>query len=129
MTDDELRTLVGGLAVATARNTENIDRNSQAIDRNTEGINNLREAVQIQAQSIENIRENLSYNTQVVTDGLELAAAANRTAAAAMELSANTIRAIDQLRDEISDLKQIVGIVINDSRADRSRIVNLEDQS
>jgi methyl-accepting chemotaxis protein len=129
MTDDELRTLVAGLAVATARNTENIDRNSQAIDRNTEGINNLREAVQIQAQSIENIRENLSYNTQVVTDGLELAAAANRTGAAAMELSANTIRAIDKLRDEISDLKQIVGIVINDSRADRSRIVNLEGQS
>jgi ribosomal protein L18E len=122
MTNDELRTLVASLAIATARNTENIDRN-------TEAVNSLRESIQIQARSIENIQENLSYNTQVVADGLELAAASNRTAAAAMEFSANTMRAIDKLGDEISDLKQIVGIVINDSRADRSRIVNLEDQN
>jgi CO dehydrogenase/acetyl-CoA synthase alpha subunit len=115
MTNDELRTLVANLAVATARNTEAVD--------------SLRESVQVQSQSIENIRENLSYNIQVVADGLELAAASNRTAAAAMELSANTIQAIDQLRAEIADLKQIVGIVISDSRADRSRIVNLEGQS
>jgi ribosomal protein L18E len=121
MTNDELRALVAGLAIATARNTENIDRN-------TEAVNSLRESIQIQAQSLENIQENLSYNTQVVADGLELAAASNRTAAAAMEFSANTMRAIDKLGDEISDLKQIVGIVINDSRADRSRIANLEGQ-
>jgi methyl-accepting chemotaxis protein len=126
MTDDELRAMVANLAIATARNTENIDRNAEAIDRNTEAVNSLRESVQIQAQSIENIRENLNYNTQIVSDGLELAAASNRTAAAAMELSANIMRAIDLLRDEIVDLKQIVGIVISDSRADRSRIVNLE---
>lgn len=77
---------------------------------------------------MENMREGLSYNTQIVADGLELAAASNRTAAAAIELVAHTARAIDQLRNEIADLKQIVGIVINDSRADRSRISNLEDQ-
>jgi hypothetical protein len=32
MTDDELRSLVAGLATATARNTEAIDRNAQAVD-------------------------------------------------------------------------------------------------
>jgi methyl-accepting chemotaxis protein len=121
MTDDELRSLVGGLATATARNTESIDRINQTVD-------NLRGSIEIQAQTIENIREGMSYNTQILSDGLELAAASNRTAAAAMELSANTARAIDQLRNEIADLKQIVGIVINDNRADRSRIRNLEDQ-
>jgi CO dehydrogenase/acetyl-CoA synthase alpha subunit len=136
MTDDELRALVAGLAIATAKNTENIDRNAAAIDRNAaaidrnaEAVNSLRESIQIQARSIENIQENLSYNNQIIADGLELAAASNRTASAAMEFSANTMRAIDKLGDEISDLKQIVGIVINDSRADRSRIVNLEGQN
>jgi methyl-accepting chemotaxis protein len=135
MTDDELRALVGSLATATARNTESIDRinqtvdrNALAIDRNAQAIDNLRESIQIQAQIMENIREGRSYDAQIVADGLELAAASNRTAAAAMELSANTARAIDQLRNEIADLKQIVGIVINDSRADRSKIRNLEDQ-
>jgi hypothetical protein len=49
--------------------------------------------------------------------------------ARAMELSANIMRAIDKLGDEISGLKQIVGIVIYDSRADRSRIVNLEGRN
>jgi CO dehydrogenase/acetyl-CoA synthase alpha subunit len=127
MTDDELKALVGSLATATARNTESIERNSQSIERSTLAIDNLRESIQMQAQSIENMREGLSYNTQIVVDGLELAAAANRTAAAAMELSAHTARAIDQLRNEIADLKQIVGIVINDSRADRSRISQLEE--
>jgi hypothetical protein len=32
MTDDELRSLVASLATATARNTEAIDRNAQAVD-------------------------------------------------------------------------------------------------
>jgi methyl-accepting chemotaxis protein len=136
MTDEELKTLVAGLATATAKNTESIDRNvqtversAQAIDRNSLAIDNLRESAQLQAQSIENLREGLSYNTQIVTDGLELAAASNRTAAATMELVTHTARAIDQLRNEIADLKQIVGIMINDSRADRSRIRSLEDQN
>ncbi len=143
MTDEELKTLVAGLADATAKNAESIDRNvqtiernaqivernAQAIERNSLAIDNLRESAQLQAQSIENLREGLSYNTQIVTDGLELAAASNRTAAATMELVTHTARAIDQLRNEIADLKQIVGIMINDSRADRSRIRSLEDQN
>ena len=120
MTDDELRTLVAGLATATARNTEAIDRNATSIDRNADAINSL-------AQRFEDMRENMSYNTQAVADGLELAAASNRTAAAAMELSANTSRNLDRLEQDIADLKQIVGIVIDDSRADRSRITKLED--
>jgi methyl-accepting chemotaxis protein len=113
MTDDELRSLVASLATATARNTESIDRNAQAIDS--------------LGRRFEDIRENMTYNTQAVADGLELAAAANRTAAAAMELSANTSRNLDRLEQDIAELKQIVGIVIDDSRADRTRITNLEE--
>jgi hypothetical protein len=100
-----------------------------AIERDSQAINNLRESVQIQVQSIENIRENLSYNAQILADGLELAAAANRTAAAAMELSANTTKNIDRIENEIAELKQIVGIVIRDNQADRYRITKLEDQN
>jgi hypothetical protein len=114
MTDDELRTLVGSLAAATARNTENCDRNSQAIES--------------LAQRFEDVRENMSYNTQAVADGLELAAASNRTAAVALEISANTSRNLDRLEQDIAHLQQLVGIVIEDSRADRGRIRNIEDQ-
>lgn len=114
MTDDELRSLVGNLATATARNTESIDRNAEAINSLT--------------RRFEDIRENMTYSTQAVADGLELAAASNRTAAAAMELSANTSRNLDRLEQDIADLKQIVGIVIDDSRADRTRIRNIESR-
>jgi methyl-accepting chemotaxis protein len=141
MTDDELRALVAGLAVATAKNTEAIDRNTAnidrnaaaidrnaaAIDRNAATIDRNAAAINSLAQRFEDVRENMTYNTQAVADGLELAAASNRTAAAAMELSANTSRNLDRLEQDISDLKQIVGIVIDDSRADRSRITNLEE--
>jgi methyl-accepting chemotaxis protein len=136
MTDDELRTLVANIATATSRNAEAIDsltrrfedipeaisRNASAIDRNASAIDSL-------TRRFEDIRENMTYNTQAVADGLELAAASNRTAAAAMELSANTSRNLDRLEQDIADLKQIVGIVIDDSRADRTRIRNIESQS
>jgi methyl-accepting chemotaxis protein len=128
MTDDELRSLVAGLATATARNTESIDRNAQAIDRNVQAIDRNAQAIDSLARRFEDIRENMTYNTQAVADGLELAAASNRTAAAAMELSANTSRNLDRLEQDISELKQIVGIVIDDSRADRTRIRNIENQ-
>jgi methyl-accepting chemotaxis protein len=113
MTDDELKALVANLAVATTRNTEAIDRNAAAIDS--------------LAQRFEDTRESLSYNTQAVADGLELAAASNRTAAAAMELSANTSRNLDRLEQDIADLQQMMGIVIRDNQADRSRITRLEE--
>jgi methyl-accepting chemotaxis protein len=112
MTDDELKALVASLAIATTRNTEAIDRNAAAIDS--------------LAQRFEDTRENMSYNTQAVADGLELAAASNRTAAAAMELSANTSRNLDRLEQDIADLQQMMGIVIRDNQADRSRITRLE---
>jgi methyl-accepting chemotaxis protein len=120
MTDDELKALVANLAIATTRNTEAIDRNAAAIDS--------------LAQRFEDTRESLSYNTQAVADGLELAAASNRTAAnglelaaAAMELSANTSRNLDRLEQDIADLQQMMGIVIRDNQADRSRITRLEE--
>jgi methyl-accepting chemotaxis protein len=106
MTDDELKALVANLAIATTRNTEAIDSLTQRF---------------------EDIRENMSYNTQAVADGLELAAASNRTAAAAMELSANTSRNLDRLEQDIADLQQMMGIVIRDNQADRSRITRLEE--
>jgi methyl-accepting chemotaxis protein len=134
MTDDELRSLVASLATATARNTESIDRNAETINGLTHKLDNLTAATASNTQTVdslarrfEDIRENMTYNTQVVADGLELAAAANRTAAAAMELSANTSRNLDRLEQDIAELKQIVGIVIDDSRADRTRIRNLEE--
>jgi methyl-accepting chemotaxis protein len=113
MTDDELKALVASLAIATTRNTEAIDRNAEAISSLTERF--------------EDMRENMSYNTQAVADGLELAAASNRTAAAAMELSANTSRNLDRLEQDIADLQQMMGIVIRDNQADRSRITRLEE--
>jgi HPt (histidine-containing phosphotransfer) domain-containing protein len=128
MTDEELRSLVASLAIATAKNTENIDRNTQTIDRNAQAIDRNAQAIDSLAQRFEDIRENMTYNTQAVADGLELAAAANRTAAAAMELSANTSRNLDRLEQDIAELKQIVGIVIQDNNADRSRITRLEEQ-
>jgi methyl-accepting chemotaxis protein len=150
MTDDELRSLVGSLATATARNTESIDSlahklndltdatasNTQVVDSLAHKLNDLTDAtasntqvVDSLARRFEDIRENMTYNTQAVADGLELAAAANRTAAAAMELSANTSRNLDRLEQDIAELKQIVGIAIDDSRADRTRIRNLEEPS
>ncbi len=150
MTNDELRSLVASLATATARNTESIDSlahklndltdatasNTQVVDSLAHKLNDLTDVtasntqvVDSLARRFEDIRENMTYNTQAVADGLELAAAANRTAAAAMELSANTSRNLDRLEQDIAELKQIVGIVIDDSRADRTRIRNLEEPS
>ncbi len=108
MTDDELRTLVGNLAVATA---------------------SLTATAESQARSIESMREGMSHNTEVMANALELASLSQRTAAEALQLSANTSRNLDRLEEDISDLKQIVGIVIKDNQADRGRISNLEGQN
>jgi methyl-accepting chemotaxis protein len=129
MTDDELRSLVGSLATATARNTESIDSLAHKLNDLTDATASNTQVVDSLARRFEDIRENMTYNTQAVADGLELAAAANRTAAAAMELSANTSRNLDRLEQDIAELKQIVGIAIDDSRADRTRIRNLEEPS
>jgi hypothetical protein len=135
MTDDELRALVEGLDAATARNTENIDRNSRNIGRSLVYSDRYSQAIGRSASRSQDIREKMTHNTKVFADGMELLAASKRTAAEAMqlfanamELSANTSRNLDRLEQDIAHLQQLVGIVIQDSRADRGRIRNIEDQ-
>jgi methyl-accepting chemotaxis protein len=140
MTDEELRTLVASLAVTAANNTA-------AITRQAESIGELRvtmtEGFESQARSVESLRESISYNVETMASALELAAISQRTAAAAQEsaaasqqlaaetlqISANTSRNLDRLESDIADLKQIVGIVIRDNQADRTRITRLEGQN
>jgi hypothetical protein len=150
MTDEELRTLVGSLAVSTASNTEAITKQAEsirelratvesqerAIREVTEGLVSLRASAESQAQSIESTRESLSYNTDAMATALEISAISQRTAAAAQEvvaqvlqLQAGTTRNLDLLRLDIADLQQIVGIVIRDNQADRLRFGRLEGQN
>jgi predicted ATPase with chaperone activity len=146
MTDEELRTLVASLATSTANNEREARINAAAIRElrvavetqgrvMTDGFATLRDNAETQARNIEALREGMTYNTETMASALELAAlsqrsaaAAQETAAVAMELSANTSRNLDRLENDIADLKQIVGIVIRDNRADRGRITRLEDQ-
>jgi methyl-accepting chemotaxis protein len=140
MTDDELRTLVGNLAVATAGNTEaarelraTVERQSQQAENQgrtiTEGLASLQAISESQLRSIESMRESISYNTDIMANALELAATSQRTAAAAMELSANTSRNLDRLERNIDRLEEMMGIVIRDNQADRARITRLEGQN
>jgi hypothetical protein len=181
MTEEELRTLIGNLAVSTASNTESIrelrissesqaesirelriSSESQAesirelrisSESQAESIRELRVTVERQSQrseeqsrstaealaslqassesqlrsiesmreSIEAIRESTTYNTDMVASALALAAEA-------LKISANTSKNLDRLEADIADLKQIVGIVIRDSQADRVRFSKLEEQ-
>lgn len=153
MTDEELRTLVASLATSTASNAAEARANTEAIresriaaesryealDRQTRanaeairelntGLASLQASAESQARSIEFMRENMTHNTETVASSLELAAASQRTAAAAMELSAQTSRNLDRLENDIADLQQMMGIVIRDNQADRGRITRLEEQ-
>ncbi len=140
MTDDELKTLVGNLAVATAGNTEatrelrvTIERQAQRSEEQSritaEGLASLQASSESQLRSIESMRESVSYNTDMVTSALNLAAEALTVSAEAMKLSANTSKNLDRLEIDIADLKQIVGIVISESQADRVRFSRLEEQN
>jgi hypothetical protein len=133
MTDDELRTLVASNAEATRELRATVERQSQQSENQgrtiTEGLASLQASSESQLRSIESMRESISYNTDIMANALELAASSQRTAAAAMELSANTSRNLDRLESDIADLKQIVGIVITDNQADRTRITRLEGQN
>jgi methyl-accepting chemotaxis protein len=136
MTDDELRTLVASNAEATRELRATVERQAEASAIQAQGLASLRDSSESQARSIESMRESISYNTETMADSLELAASSQRTAAAAMEtaaaameLSASTSRNLDRLENDITDLKQIVGIVIRDNQADRTRISGLEGQS
>jgi hypothetical protein len=64
----------------------------------------------------------MRFNTETVASALELAAEA-------LKLSANTSRNLDRLEQDITDLKQIVGIVIRENQANRTRITRIEGQS
>jgi methyl-accepting chemotaxis protein len=132
MTDEELRTLVASLAVSTTGNAEAIRELRETLRENTESQARNAESqarnAESQARSIEALREGMSYNTEIMTNALELSALSQKTAAEALQLSANTSRNLDRLESDIADLKQIVGIVIRDNQADRSRITRLEEQ-
>jgi hypothetical protein len=133
MTDEELRTLVANNVEATRELRATVERQAQRAEtegRTTaEGLASLQASSESQLRSIESMRESITYNTDIMANALELAAASQRTAAEALQLSANTSRNLDRLESDIADLKQIVGIVIRDNQADRTRITNLEDQS
>jgi predicted nucleic acid-binding Zn-ribbon protein len=124
MTDEELRTLVASLATSTANNAAEARANTEAIK---ELRATLTDSTESQARSIEALREGMSYNTDIMANALELSAISQKTAAEALQLSANTSRNLDRLESDIADLKQIVGIVIRDNQADRTRITRLED--
>jgi CO dehydrogenase/acetyl-CoA synthase alpha subunit len=132
MTDEELRTLVASLATSTASNTEAIRELRTTVEAQervmTEGFATLKYNADSQARNMEMMRENISYKTETIASSLELAAASQRTAAAAMELSAQTSRNLDRLENDIADLQQMMGIVIRDNQADRGRITRLEGQ-
>ncbi len=120
MTDKELRTLVASLAVSTANNATEARTNTEAIRDLTNGLTSLRETAESQARSIELMREGMTYNTETVANSLELAAEA-------LKLSASTARNLDHLRNDITEMKQMLGIVISDNKADRGRITKLEE--
>ncbi len=106
MTDEELRTLVGSLAVSTTSNTEAIRELRVTVESQAESIRELRTTVESQervmtegfarltataesqARNIESMRESMSYNTDAMATALELAAISQRTAAAAQESAA-----------------------------------------
>jgi predicted RNase H-like nuclease (RuvC/YqgF family) len=153
MTEEELRILVGSLAVSTASNTEanrelramvesqgesirelraTVESQGESIRElratvesqervMTEGFASLTATAESQARSIESMRESVSYNTEMVTSALTLVSEA-------LKLSANTSKNLDRLEIDIADLKQIVGIVISESQADRVRFSRLEGQ-
>jgi hypothetical protein len=119
MTDDELRTLVASNAEATRELRVTVENQGRTI---TEGFASLQASSESQLRSIESMRESISYNTDIVASSLELAAEA-------LKLSATTSKNLDRLESDIADLKQIVGIVIRDNQADRTRITRLEGQN
>jgi predicted phage tail protein len=165
MTDGELRTLVGSLALATASNTEanrelratvenqervmteGFARLTATVESQAESIRELRTTVESQertmtegfarltataesqARNIESMRESVSYNTEILAASAELAASSQRTAAAALELSANTSRNLDRQERDTAEMKQMIGILIRENQADRVRFSRLEGQN
>jgi hypothetical protein len=124
MTDEELKTLVENLVLTTASNAE-ANRELRATVENqgrtsAEGLASLRASIEIQLRAIENQRESIGSNLQLMADLMEIAAASLR-------ISAETARNIDKLEQNIDRLEQMMGIVIRDNQADRTRITRLEE--
>jgi hypothetical protein len=119
MTDEELRTLVANNAESTRELRATVENQGRTIG---EGLASLQASSESQLRSIESMRESVTYNTDMVASALTLAAEA-------LNISANTSKNLDRLESDITDLKQIVGIVIRDNQADRTRITNLEGQN
>jgi methyl-accepting chemotaxis protein len=133
MTDDELRTLVASNAEATRELRATVERQSQQSENQgrtiTEGLASLQASSESQLRSIESMRENITYNTDIMANALELAATSQKTAAEALQLSANTSRNLDRLERNIDRLEEMMGIIIRDNQADRTRITRLEGQN
>jgi hypothetical protein len=147
MTDDELRIYLANLAATAASNTEAITRQAESIrelrvtmtegfESQSRSIESMREGFESQARSIESMREIMSYNTDAMATALELAAISQRTAAAsqvtaaaALELSANTSRNLDRQEQDTAEMKQMIGILIRENQADRVRFSRLEGQN
>jgi methyl-accepting chemotaxis protein len=133
MTDDELRTLVVSNAEATRELRATVERQSQQSENQgrtiTEGLASLQASSESQLRSIESMRESITYNTDIMANSLELAATSQKTAAEALQLSANTSRNLDRLERNIDRLEEMMGIVIRDNQADRTRITRLEGQN
>jgi hypothetical protein len=119
MTTEELQALVASLA-EQGRST------NEALSSLQASAESQARSIESQARSIESLRETTSYNNQMMADAIELSALSQRTAAAALELSANTARGIDQQRENIDRLENMIEILIRDNQADRARIRNLE---
>jgi hypothetical protein len=119
MTDDELRIYLANLAATAASQAESIRELRVTMTGGFES----------QARSIESLRESISYNVEKMAASLELSAASQRTASAAMELSASTSRNIDRLEQNISRSEQMLGILIRENQADRVRFSRLEGQN
>jgi hypothetical protein len=123
--------------------TEGFESQSRSIESMREGfesqarsIESMREGFESQARSIESMREIMSYNTDAMATALELAAISQRTAAAsqvtaaaALELSANTSRNLDRQEQDTAEMKQMIGILIRENQADRVRFSRLEGQN
>jgi hypothetical protein len=147
MTDDELRIYLANLAATAASNTEAITRQAESIrelrvtmtegfESQSRSIESMREGFESQARSIESMREIMSYNTDAMATALELAAISQRTAAAsqvtaaaALELSANTSKNLDRQEQDTAEMKQMIGILIRENQADRVRFSRLEGQN
>jgi methyl-accepting chemotaxis protein len=127
------------LRLSSESRFEALERQGQTM---LNGLASLQASSESQLRSIESMRESITYNVETMASALELAAISQRTAAAAQEsaaasqqlaaealqISANTSRNLDRLELNIDRLEAMMGIIIRDNQADRTRISRLEDQ-